>query len=65
MAEGVNTVKLVQEKAEELAVYMPLASGLYKIIYENDSLENIISSLMLSELALDVEFAANEDKTLD
>ena len=65
VAEGVNTVKLVQEKAEELGVYMPLASGLYKIIYENDSLENIISSLMLSELALDVEFAANEDKTLD
>ena len=65
VAEGVNTVKLVQEKAEELAVYMPLASGLYKIIYENDSLENIISSLMLSKLALDVEFAANEDKTLD
>jgi glycerol-3-phosphate dehydrogenase (NAD(P)+) len=44
---------------------MPLASGLYKIIYENDSLENIISSLMLSEQALDVEFAANEDKILD
>ncbi len=65
VAEGVNTVKLVQEKAEELGVYMPLASGLYKIIYENDSLENIISSLMLSELALDVEFAANEDKILD
>jgi len=64
VAEGVNTVKLVQEKAEELGVYMPLASGLYKIIYENDSLENIISSLMLSEQALDVEFAANEDKIL-
>ena len=65
VAEGVNTVKLVQEKAEELGVYMPLASGLYKIVHENDSLENIISSLMFSELALDVEFAANEDKILD
>jgi len=65
VAEGVNTVKLVQEKAEELGVYMPLASGLYKVIYENDSLENIISSLMLSEQALDVEFEANEDKILD
>ena len=65
VAEGVNTVKLVQGKAEELGVYMPLASGLYKIVYENDSLENIISSLMLSEQALDVEFAANEDKILD
>jgi glycerol-3-phosphate dehydrogenase (NAD(P)+) len=65
VAEGVNTVKLVQEKAEELGVYMPLASGLYKIIYENDSIENIISSFMLSEQALDVEFAANEYKILD
>mgnify|MGYP006131574295 FL=1 len=65
VAEGVNTVKLVQEKAEELGVYMPLASGLYRIVYENDSLENIISSLMLSELPLDVEFAANEEKILD
>jgi glycerol-3-phosphate dehydrogenase (NAD(P)+) len=65
VAEGVNTIKLVQEKAQELGVYMPLASGLYKIVYENDSLENIISSLMLSELPLDVEFAANEEKILD
>jgi len=65
VAEGVNTVKLVQEKASELGVYMPLASGLYKIIYENDSLENIISSLMMSEQALDVEFAANAEKILD
>ncbi len=65
VAEGVNTVKLVKQKADELGVYMPLANGLYKIIYENDSLQNIISSLMLSEQALDVEFAANEDKVLD
>ena len=65
VAEGVNTVKLVQEKAEELGVYMPLASGLYRIVYENDSLENIISSLMLSELPLDVEFVANENKILN
>ena len=46
-------------------VYMPLANGLYKIIHENDSLDNIISSLMLSEQALDVEFAANKNKVLD
>ena len=65
VAEGVNTVKLVKEKADELGVYMPLASGLYRIIYENDSLQNIISSLMLGEQALDVEFEANEDKNLD
>ena len=64
VAEGVNTVKQVKEKAEELGVYMPLATGLYKIIYEKESMTNIISSLMLSELALDVEFAASKEKIL-
>ncbi|MDP6535606.1 MAG: NAD(P)H-dependent glycerol-3-phosphate dehydrogenase [Gammaproteobacteria bacterium] len=64
VAEGVNTVKQVKEKADELGVYMPLASGLYRIIYENESMKNIISSLMLSEQALDVEFAASEEKIL-
>jgi glycerol-3-phosphate dehydrogenase (NAD(P)+) len=64
VAEGINTVKLVKEKADELGVYMPLASGLYHILYEDESIENMISSLMLSEQALDVEFAANEEKIL-
>lgn len=64
VAEGVNTVKQVKEKAEELDVYMPLAAGLYRIIYEKDSIEDIIASLMLSEQSLDVEFAAREEKKL-
>ena len=64
VAEGVNTVKLVKEKADELGVYMPLAAGLYNIIYGNESMQNIISSLMGGEQALDVEFAANKDKIL-
>ena len=64
VAEGVNTLKQVKEKAEELGVYMPLATGLFKIIYERESMTNIISSLMLGEQALDVEFAANREKTL-
>lgn len=65
VAEGVNTVKLVKEKADELGVYMPLATGLYNIIYGKQSMQNIIASLMGSEQALDVEFAANKDKILD
>ena len=64
VAEGVNTVKLVARKAEELGVYMPLAQGLYRIICEQESIGSILSSLMLSEQALDVEFAVGEDKTL-
>ena len=64
VAEGVNTVKLVVEKADELGVYMPLASGLYQVIYKGQSIGNIISSLMMSERNLDVEFAAPEAKIL-
>lgn len=65
VAEGVNTLKQVKEKADELGVYMPLATGLYKIIYERESIRNIISSLMLGEQALDVEFAAGAEKVLN
>jgi glycerol-3-phosphate dehydrogenase (NAD(P)+) len=65
VVEGVNTVKSVKIKADELGVYMPLASGLYNIIYEHQSIRNIIASLMLGEQALDVEFEANNEKTLN
>ena len=64
VAEGVNTVRLVAKKAEEKDVYMPLATGLYKILYEHHSIKSIISSLMLGNQALDVEFAANSEKIL-
>lgn len=56
VAEGVNTLKQVKEKADALGVDMPLASGLYEIIYNNESVDHIIESLMLEENDLDVEF---------
>lgn len=64
VAEGVNTLRQVKEKADELGVYMPLASGLYRIVYEGCSIESIVTSLMLGEQALDVEYEANQTKTL-
>lgn len=64
VAEGVNTVKQVKEKAEAMGVYMPLATGLYRIIYQGESIQSIIASLMLGEQALDVEFAASDEKKL-
>lgn len=64
VVEGVNTVKHVAEKAKELGVYMPLASGLYEIIYGQQSIRNMIAALMLGEQALDVEFEANQEKIL-
>ena len=65
VAEGVNTLRLVKEKADELGVYMPLVNGLYRIVYDNQPIKNIVSSLTLSEEALDVEFAATDEKILN
>jgi glycerol-3-phosphate dehydrogenase (NAD(P)+) len=65
VAEGVNTVKLVKEKSDELGVDMPLVTGLYRIMYENQPIRNVVSSLTLSEQALDVEFEAKDEKVLN
>lgn len=64
-AEGINTVKQVKEMADQLGVYMPLASGLYEIIYRGASIDSILASLMVSEQALDVEFEAMQEKILE
>jgi glycerol-3-phosphate dehydrogenase (NAD(P)+) len=65
VAEGVNTLKQVKEKADELGVYMPLASGLYQIVYEGKPVSQVISALMMGEGALDVEYEAHRAKQLD
>ncbi|MEX2365776.1 MAG: NAD(P)H-dependent glycerol-3-phosphate dehydrogenase [Pseudohongiellaceae bacterium] len=64
VAEGINTVKQVKEKADDLGVEMPLASGLYEIIYNNAAVDHIINSLMLEERGLDVEFEAGRAKQI-
>jgi glycerol-3-phosphate dehydrogenase (NAD(P)+) len=56
VAEGINTLKQVKEKADELGINMPLASSLYEIIYNKAGIDHIIVSLMLEETELDVEF---------
>lgn len=56
--EGINTVKLVRDKAKEIQLYMPLVSALYAILFEQKELKTVITDLMMSEYADDVEFAA-------
>lgn len=55
-AEGINTVKTVKQKADELEVYMPLVQGLYQVIFEQQSVMTVIKNLMLGEHSSDVEF---------
>jgi len=65
VAEGINTLKQVKEKADALGVHMPLATSLYEIIYKKAGINHIISSLMLEETELDVEFEVGKAKHLN
>ncbi|PKM05145.1 MAG: NAD(P)H-dependent glycerol-3-phosphate dehydrogenase [Gammaproteobacteria bacterium HGW-Gammaproteobacteria-6] len=58
VAEGVNTLKVLKQKADEEGVYMPLVTGLYAILFEQQSLPEVIGKLMSAEQKHDVEFAA-------
>ena len=55
-AEGINTIRIVQARARELEVYMPLVNGLHKIIFEGKHVKEVIRTLMLGEHNSDVEF---------
>jgi len=56
VAEGINTLRTVKEKADELEVYMPLVQGLYAILIEQKEIKDIISGMMLAQQSTDVEF---------
>ncbi|MDG2501001.1 MAG: NAD(P)H-dependent glycerol-3-phosphate dehydrogenase [Porticoccaceae bacterium] len=56
VAEGVNTTRLVKEKADSLGIYMPLASALYATLFEQRPIKESLSSMMLAEQNTDVEF---------
>jgi glycerol-3-phosphate dehydrogenase (NAD(P)+) len=56
VAEGINTLRALKEAANQRDVYMPLANGLYAILYERKSVHDVIGELMLGEHAHDVEF---------
>lgn len=59
VAEGVNTTRIVKEKAEQLGINMPLASGLYDVMFKGGSLPRVLLRVMLSEQSDDVEFRVN------
>ncbi|WP_330924691.1 NAD(P)H-dependent glycerol-3-phosphate dehydrogenase [Candidatus Sororendozoicomonas aggregata] len=56
VAEGVNTLRQVKQKAEKLAVEMPLVNGLYQIIYQDQDISSLVKRMMLREQKTDVEF---------
>jgi len=56
VAEGVNTLRVLKAKAEELDVYMPLVSGLHAVLFEGQTLAQVIEALMTGEPKTDVDF---------
>lgn len=56
VAEGVNTLKVLKARAQELQVYMPLVAGLHAILFEGRTLNQVIELLMRGEPKTDVDF---------
>lgn len=56
VAEGVNTLKVLKAKAQEVGVYMPLVAGLHAILFEGRTLDQVIELLMRAEPKTDVDF---------
>lgn len=55
-AEGINTTRLVVNKAEQLGIYMPLASALYATMFEGKSIPDALTTMMMAAQNADVEF---------
>lgn len=58
-AEGVNTVRLVAQRAQQLGVYMPIAGALNDVLFHGLPITAAISGLMGGEHNHDVEFAVD------
>ncbi|GMG87441.1 NAD(P)H-dependent glycerol-3-phosphate dehydrogenase [Biformimicrobium ophioploci] len=57
VAEGVNTVKLIKHKADELGVYMPLVSAIHAILFEKCPIPEVIKGLMSGAQTFDVAYS--------
>ncbi|MCA6060939.1 MULTISPECIES: NAD(P)H-dependent glycerol-3-phosphate dehydrogenase [Thalassolituus] len=57
VAEGVNTLRYVRAKAQELSIYMPLVMGAYEVLFNAADPRVVAQGLMTGEHASDVEFA--------
>lgn len=56
VAEGVNTLRQVKQKADELGVYMPLVTGLHQVLVDGEAIAVVVRQLMLGEQSHDVDY---------
>ena len=62
VAEGVNTIKHVKEKAAAMGIYMPLVAGLYEVVFNHAPVADVVKMLMMNEQSTDVEFVLPRDE---
>ena len=55
-AEGINTLKMVKEKADEVGVTMPIVNALYETLFEGGKAADIAAKLMKVAHADDVDY---------
>ncbi len=61
VAEGVNTLRQVRDKALEKDIYMPLVTGLYEVVFNGAPVAAIARSMMVNAQSSDVEFVLPRD----
>ncbi len=57
VAEGVNTLRYINTRSEELGIYMPLVKGAYAVLFAHVDPRLVAKELMTGENTTDVEFA--------
>lgn len=57
VAEGVNTLRYINHKSDELGIYMPLVKGAYAVLFSDVDPRLVAKELMTGENTTDVEFA--------
>lgn len=61
VAEGVNTLHQVRDKASEMNIYMPLVMGLYEVVFTGAPVTEVARSMMVNVQSSDVEFVLPRD----
>ena len=54
--EGISTTKVAYEIAQELGVYMPITSAIYRVIYEGAEVKASILEMMSNEFRSENEW---------
>ena len=56
IVEGVSTTKAAYELSRELGIDMPITETIYKVLYDNENVDNVIKQIMLREFKSEQEF---------